>query len=75
MRNLIGFIKPQEPMGLQMAEGPGAQAQPRLYGGERGLGGAPERRSQALCPSSLASPAGLEVPVNERGSGKRDLLG
>lgn len=70
MRNLIGFIKPQEPMGLQMVEGPGAQNQPRVYGGERGLGRAPERRSHALCPTSLASPAGLQPHSAGHGAGR-----
>lgn len=40
MRNLIGFIKPQEPTGLQMAEGPGAQSQPRFTVGNVASGGA-----------------------------------
>lgn len=55
MRNLIGFRKLQEPMGLQMVEGPGGRNPPRFYGEERGLRRASEPRSQALCPSSLAA--------------------
>lgn len=38
MRDLIGFKKPQEPMELQMVEGPGGWDRPRFYGGECGLG-------------------------------------
>lgn len=40
MRNLIGFIKPQEPMGMQMVEGLGAQNQPRFMVGNAASGGA-----------------------------------
>lgn len=39
MRSLIGFKKPQEPVELQMAAGPGGWNQPPFYGGERGLRG------------------------------------
>lgn len=39
MRNLIGFIKPQEPVGLQMVEGPGVQTQPRFMVGNVASGG------------------------------------
>lgn len=59
MRNLIGFKEPQEPVGLQMVEGQREWNQPRFYGGERGLRRASEPGSHALCPTSLASPAGL----------------
>lgn len=62
MRNLIGFKKPQEAMGLQMVEGPGGRNQPRIYGGERGLG---EGLGAALTSdvSNLISwPSGAPLP-------------
>lgn len=59
MRNLIGFKKPQEPVELQMVAGPGKWNQPPFCGGDRGLRKALKPSSHALCPSSLASPAGF----------------
>lgn len=59
MRNVIGFQKPQDPMGLQMVEGPGGGNGAWVYGGERGLREGLGSASQASCPTSLAGPAGL----------------
>lgn len=59
MRNLIGFKKPQEPMGLQMVEGLGGPNQPGFMVGNVASGRALEPHSHASCPTSLASPAGL----------------
>lgn len=59
MRNVIGFQKPQDLMGLQMAEGLGGGNRAWVYGGERGLGEGLGSASHASCPTSLAGPAGL----------------
>lgn len=69
MRNLIGFIKPQEPMGLQMVEGPRAQNQPRFCGGERGLGRAPDSAFPRTVSNLISQPSGTAATGRRHGAG------
>lgn len=73
MRNVIGFQKPQDPMGLQMVEGLGGGNGAWVYGGERGLREGLGSASQALCPTSLAGPAGLHRHTGVSAARKRML--
>lgn len=74
MRNVIGFQKPQDPMGLQMVEGLGGGNGAWVYGGERGLREGLGSASHASCPTSLAGPAGLRCHTSVSAMRKRMLL-
>lgn len=73
MRNVIGFQKPQDPMGLQMVEGLGGGNGAWVYGGERGLREGLGSAAQASCPTSLAGPAGLHCHTGVSAVRKRML--
>lgn len=62
MRNLIGFKKPQEPMGLQMVEGLGGLNQPRFSGGERGLGEGLRAAFTCIVSNLISQPGGTPLP-------------